>query len=155
VPGVTLVAGPPCSGKTTWVDEHAGHDDIILDWDVVYAAVSRLPMYHRAPEWNHQLEMTFRAWESRIPKRHPHQAAWIIRAAPRSLHRRIYRHQLGATSVVLATPADVCLARLEADERRPAELKTTQRDAIRHWWREYEPSASDVVVRPVDMSSIP
>lgn len=43
-----------------------------------------------------------------------------------------------------AVPADTCLARLTASDR-PANVKVEQSEAIARWWREYEPSANDVV----------
>ena len=32
---VTVVAGPPCSGKTHHVRTNAGPDDLVIDWDEI------------------------------------------------------------------------------------------------------------------------
>lgn len=32
--------GSPLSGKTTFVKNHAGRSDVILDWDIIKQAVS-------------------------------------------------------------------------------------------------------------------
>lgn len=35
-----LVTGPPASGKTTWVAEHAKHGDITIDYDAIASALT-------------------------------------------------------------------------------------------------------------------
>ena len=35
-----LVTGPPASGKTTWVREHAKHGDITIDYDAITAILT-------------------------------------------------------------------------------------------------------------------
>ena len=37
---VTVVTGPPCSGKTTYVNGHAQPGDLIVDWDVLAVALT-------------------------------------------------------------------------------------------------------------------
>lgn len=35
-----LITGPPASGKTTWVSEHAKHGDIVIDYDAIASALT-------------------------------------------------------------------------------------------------------------------
>ena len=42
---VYVVHGPPLSGKTTYVKQHKGPNDLIFDFDLVMAALSGLPVH--------------------------------------------------------------------------------------------------------------
>ena len=44
---VYIVYGPPCAGKTTWVRNAATPDDLILDIDALWEAVSPCDKYHK------------------------------------------------------------------------------------------------------------
>lgn len=37
---LTVVTGPPCSGKTSWVDLHAGLGDVVIDLDRIAHALT-------------------------------------------------------------------------------------------------------------------
>lgn len=129
-----LVAGPPCSGKTTYVREHAEPRESVLDYDEVYAELSGDPLHVRDERYREQVDAEFRRL-LRIG------ADWIIRCAPQRGHRATLRKLCRARSVVLAVPAEVCLERLEASDR-PPEVKERQARAIHEWWGSYEPSSS-------------
>lgn len=44
---VFLVYGAPCSGKTTWVQNNASEDDLIIDVDALWEAVTISDKYHK------------------------------------------------------------------------------------------------------------
>lgn len=132
---ITLVAGPPCSGKTTWAHENA---DVVLDWDELYAEVSGLPLYIQPPSFKSEVDAL---WNER---RWAMTEGVIVRCAPRKQHRAIWRKTHRATIVVLAVPEDVCLERLDATDR-PEDTKRRDRLYIPQWWMEYEPSIHDTV----------
>jgi len=132
---VTLVAGPPCSGKTTYALAHAAAGDEVLDYDVVFAELSGLPLYER--EFGHAdaVGAEFQRRLARI------RQGFVIRCAPNKQHRAIIRRIHRAASVVLAVPAEICHARLRASDR-PEQVKPGLHQAIDAWWDEYEPSTS-------------
>jgi hypothetical protein len=46
---VTVVSGPPNSGKTTWVNARRRPGDIVWDLDAVAATIAQSPRYPRPP----------------------------------------------------------------------------------------------------------
>jgi len=133
--GVTLIAGPPCAGKTTYAHAHVTPGDEILDYDVVYAELSGLALYERAFRQGDAVAAEFQRRLEWIRR------GFVIRCAPRKQHRAVIRRLHCATSVVLAVPAAICHARLTASDR-PDALKRGLHEAIDSWWDEFEPSIS-------------
>jgi predicted kinase len=139
---VTLVAGPPCAGKSTYAGVR-GHP--VLDWDAIYAEWAGLPMHVHAH--NHEVisarvEQLFQqqlkdAW-------HAHTPIVVIRAAPERWHRGMYRRLYSASVVVLAVAEAECVRRLHASQRPKEAWERTEAE-IRAWWHRYEPSGNDVV----------
>ena len=37
---IYIVYGSPCSGKSTYIKQHAGRNDLIVDTDAIYSAIS-------------------------------------------------------------------------------------------------------------------
>ena len=140
---VTILAGPPCSGKTTYAHELALEGDQVLDWDQVFVDVAGRPMYDQPPELAPAVEAEFRR------RLEVFRHGYVIRTAPRKQYRAILRRIHRARSIVLAVPAEECIRRLEASGR-PEEVKAAQIPAIRRWWAEFEPSSSgdEFVIRP-------
>ncbi|MFN6543547.1 AAA family ATPase [Mycolicibacterium nivoides] len=46
---VFIVTGPPCAGKTTWVQANADPADVIVDMDALVAAMTNSDASHTAP----------------------------------------------------------------------------------------------------------
>ena len=42
---VYVVHGPPLSGKSTYVQEHKGPNDLVFDFDLIMSALSGLPVH--------------------------------------------------------------------------------------------------------------
>lgn len=146
-----LVAGPPAAGKTTWVRERAAPGDLVLDWDEILAALSGLPAYERPEPLTYYANVAVMAVLKALRgagrngiARPP--SSFVIRTAPKPLQREAYALPLpaglGARVVVLATPADVCHARIDADPGRQP-TAAAQHDAVDAWWRDYRPSRFD------------
>lgn len=108
---VILVAGPPCSGKTTYVAARAKPGDVILDQDVIGATAMRQGLTQVAG-------MTS-------------GTAWVIRCCPGPQRRATFARQIGATDTVLLTaPAEELIARAA---HRPTPRRHIQ--AVRDWLR--------------------
>jgi hypothetical protein len=118
---LTVVTGPPCAGKTTYITEHAQPGDITIDYDTLACALGA-PATHDYPR--HVREVTFTARDAAIKAaitEHQHGArVWIIDTAPGKARQRQY-DSAGAHMVALTATADVLHARADACGR-PAHI---------------------------------
>lgn len=145
-----LVCGPPASGKTTYVDQHVGINEMVLDLDVIRASLSGLPIYQHTGTAG--LAEALRYRNSQLGKLHSPYCklggAWLIVSAPKLEERAWWRAKLRPMSVVvLATPAEECHARIDADARR-SWVADVHHAAVDQWWTDYQPAAGERVVRP-------
>lgn len=133
-----LVAGPPCSGKTTWAHANAG-GATVLDFDEVYAEVTGLKLYERSPAWDRRVRQVF---GDRIEAaRRSRESVVVVATAPRRWQRR----RFGARrTVVLEVPAETCKVR--SSGIRPDRWVA----GIDRWWAQYEPAPGDEVIREPD-----
>lgn len=142
---LVVLAGPPCSGKTTYA-RRLGRP--YLDFDELYAHAAQLPLHLRAAndaQVSQQVETQFRlAVERAHQQRTP---TLIIRGAPERWQRGMYRRVYGAQVFVLEVPAVECLRRLHASGR-PGPVQHVSEQAIHGWWARYERSPKDRVVGP-------
>ena len=132
-----IVAGPPCSGKTTYVRQRALSEEEVLDWDTIYTELAGEGPRPAPVGWNPLRQAT----ETEFRRRWEQQTTgWVIRCAPNNRQRSFMRDQKQATSVVLATPTGECIRRLMLDETRPD--KQAWSVEIVRWWSAYRPSHS-------------
>lgn len=132
---LTIVCGAPGSGKSTYVREHAGPLDTVIDLDEIIARLSGMPLYTPADsslmrkafaERNRLLRDMGRAPENAPP-------SWLIVSTPTKRGREWWRDQLGGELVVMTTTLDECLARIDADPRRAA-VRDAHRQAALRWF---------------------
>ncbi|HYN37221.1 MAG TPA: AAA family ATPase [Actinomycetota bacterium] len=123
---VVLVAGPPCSGKSTYVRDHARPGDLVLDWDRLNEAVSLEPNgdpRNRSLSWyaNTLFDAALAKLENDPEKI---EKAWVVSCAPTPESRRKFEHRFNATVVVMETTKAECQKRLPADRpyRRALQL---------------------------------
>ena len=140
---LTLVAGPPCSGKTTYVGEHREPGDLVLDADLLYQALSGGELYERGDGiW----DFVWAAFDAVVAEARLHPSKrgtlWIIQGAPKRETRARYRLMNRAQIVVLETPADVCVARARARFGESGRFPEYRRH-IDQWWAAYRPDPSD------------
>ncbi|WP_226961619.1 MULTISPECIES: AAA family ATPase [Streptomyces] len=128
---MTLVCGPPCSGKTSYVAEHAKPGDLVVDWDALAVALGSPHPHQHPPPLTPFVAEARDAVVARLERRHDLAAAWIIATAPRAVDRD--RVAPGADDVVvLAVDEEECVRRARRAGRPAGTM-----EAIAAWWRTY------------------
>ena len=118
---IHVILGAPCSGKSTYVREHAADDDVIVDYDVIAQALGRKEAHSSRIRPTNQHLAAFVARRSVIEWATDHADevdAWIIHTNPMKEDMDRYE-ACGAELTVMETDMETCLARAEADNRPP------------------------------------
>ena len=130
---VTLVWGPPCAGKSTFVQELAERGDVILDSDQIHAALSGLELHDHVDSVSTFVQDT---WNSMLRQlRDSNTRAWVIAGVP----TRTQREELAGiitSSHFINTDQDTCHARAK-EANRPEQWH----HYIDRWFNEFEPNS--------------
>jgi hypothetical protein len=145
---LTIVCGPPASGKSFYVRQHASPSDLVIDLDLIVAELLGQPVSH---QWDRErwLGMAMRkrnAMLGDLSKRVAWPAAWLIMTEP-SAERRAWWARKMQPEAVIVIEADeaTCIAHAARDADRDQHRTALM---IRRWWSEYTPRPGDQVVRP-------
>ena len=139
---VFLVYGPPCSGKSTYVDGVICKTDLLVDIDLIRKTVSGTKTHTLVPALNPVIfGIRDYLYDSIKTKRGYWKNAYIVGGYPLISERERLCNQLGAREIFIDTPRDECLRRLQAspDGRSIAEWTRF----IDQWFDRYTPR-SDV-----------
>jgi 5-methylcytosine-specific restriction endonuclease McrA len=128
---VYLVYGSPCSGKSTWVERNALPDDLVLDFDKLWEAISISDRYHKPArlksnafalreEMLSQIQMRKGQWRN----------AYVIGGYPLRTERDRLCDRLGAEPVFLDEPQEVSTARYVNEDWR---------GYVREWFEAFIP----------------
>jgi hypothetical protein len=129
---VTIVAGPPCAGKTTYVLERAKPGDLIVDHDLIAQDLGSPVAHHHGRAMRDQAE----AWVFSLLAEIMdglHETAWVVRCLPDVSEREAWARDLNAEVVLLDPGRTVVYARANA---RPRASST--RWAIDKWYARSE-----------------
>lgn len=138
---VTLVCGPPCSGKSTYVAQHAQPGELIACHDTEARRAGSPRTHDHLPGHRAAAEVAYWRLVERIAASHDGRA-WVIRTAPRPEQRQQLAEQLRADRVVvLAPPMAAVLHRAELDRRSRRTF-----GLIRGWYDRYAPAPCDTDV---------
>jgi shikimate kinase len=130
---VTVVCGPPGSGKTTYVGQHATQHDLVLDVDVLAAQLFGRPIYHREHgEWFAAMRERNRMLGELSRSTCGHRRCWLI-VTGKTPRERMFWKAYATELVVMDVPKPECVARVMADARRPESVKARQVATIGRW----------------------
>lgn len=105
---VYIVYGSPCAGKTTYVNERALKDDLIIDIDRIYEAVNN----ERSNRLYDNVMQVYRLLVDMVRTRNGRWVnAWIIRGFPLKGERERLASQVDGELVHIDTDRDTCLER--------------------------------------------
>jgi hypothetical protein len=143
---LTIVCGPPASGKTTYAKDNAGPFDLIIDLDIIASEISGEPVHG----WNRDAWLNAALYRRNDllgslsrPSRYP--AAWLIVSEPKAKHRDWWQQTLKPKAiVVIETSEPQCVANAAKDEGR--DQKRTA-DGIVRWWFDYDRRPGETVIR--------
>ncbi len=135
----TVVAGPPGSGKTYYVNQHAQWGDLIVDVDALFTALSGLPWYEKPKVLLPFVLEARDAVITRLARESELRHAWVItsEADMGKLHNMV--SQLGADLVVMDTDYTECVRRMYNDDRRKDKAQMWE-ELISAWFRKNDAS---------------
>lgn len=137
---VTLVCGPPCAGKSTWVREHAAPADLVVCFDLLARAAGSRGEHRHSHAHRAQAGTAFRRACAQLAT--ADRTAWVIRCAPTAAERaQLAQHVRADTVLVLMPPLTVALGRARTAGREPH-----VQPAIRRWYAAYTPNPSDQLI---------
>lgn len=138
---MTLVAGPPCGGKSTFVAGQASFGDMLVDFDLLAGCLG-MTRGHGYPDGVREFAGVAKdAVLARfVAGEHGVSRLWIIKCAPGREERAGFRERFNADVVVVTASRKVCQDR--AVEGRPSAWL----DGIDQWFDGYEPDVRDRVV---------
>lgn len=155
---LTIVCGPPGSGKSLYVQERAAPNDVVIDLDEICCRQTQLPMYawHRQPDRSYvgaALEERDRMLMSLSHDDRFGVAAWFIAGAADREERDRWRALGPVSMVMLLVPPRECKRRVRLDPRR-SDLAFHFDGVIDEWYRRYRyDPAEDIQV--LDWSPTP
>lgn len=108
---VFLIYGPPCSGKSTLVNQMSTRGDLIIDMDLLYRAVSGLDLYDKPDCLRSNVLAIYHDLINQVKTRYGGwHDAYIVGGFPLRGMREAILKQTGGTAVMAEASMDECLA---------------------------------------------
>jgi|AKZA01.1.fsa_nt_gi hypothetical protein len=130
---VYLVYGAPCSGKSTWVNSVADKNDIVVDMDNIYTAISTNPIYTKP---NTLKRVAFKVRDSLYDVIKVRYGDWsnafIVGGFPKKSERERMITKMGCEPIFIDTAYGDCVANLNKSKKPDEWFKY-----IDSWFREF------------------
>ena len=139
-PNVFLVCGSPGSGKSTYVRENKKANDLVIDLDYICAALMGEPdniYLNHEPVLSVALEIRGLLYKIVASRKGIWERAFVITSVSNPMEQKAIAMELNAEIVVIDTPLEDCIRRINNDERRANSVAFFEKLAKR-WWNEYE-----------------
>jgi hypothetical protein len=112
--GIYIVYGAPCSGKTTYVLDNKNNDDLVIDMDSLYEAITLLPRYNKPDKLKYNIFAMRNLLIDNVKTRYGNfNSAWIIGGYPKKYDREKLARDLGAELIYIKADKAECLERLK------------------------------------------
>lgn len=112
---IYIIYGAPCSGKKTWVKDNATKDDVVIDMDLINAAITGGNMYDNSANTRGEVFAVRDFLYERITLRAMRKAhnIFIVGGFPRKAELEDMCVKYNATPIFMNVSKDECLMRLE------------------------------------------
>lgn len=137
--GIYIVYGAPLAGKKTYVEENMSRGDIIIDMDLLFQAVSLMPLYDKPDNLKLNVFALRNLLIDNIKCRYGmFNSAWIIGGFSNRFDREKLAKELGAELIFIQAEIHDCKKRLEhcPDYRR--EHRAEWSGYIDKWFAEFQ-----------------
>lgn len=151
-PNVFLVCGSPASGKTTYVAEQKGANDLVVDLDYICAALmgeaGDVHLDHR-PILAVALEVRDLLYQIIQARRGKWERAFVLTTITNAQEMKAVANELGAELILIDTPLQECIRRIRSDPSRSKNRRQFERLAV-EWHEKYSKSleASGLIPPP-------
>lgn len=145
---VIMVCGAPGSGKSTYVNNNKGEEDLVIDLDQILSEMTGRPIYYP-----HTMNIVKTGWQKRNTilkglENHNEKIniAWFVNGAGKSTDRRIWKEILKPQEVIiLLTEKEECIKRIRSDPSR-ALVADDQVKAVDRWFASYQKAPGEKIV---------
>ncbi len=128
---VYLVYGAPCAGKHEYVQKVAGKDDLILDLDSIYAAISNNRRYKNSKRLSRNVFQIRDCILDMIKTRTGKWSrAYIVGGYPYEGERERIAETMGAELIYIQSEMEECLYKCKEEDRG-------QEEYIKKWFEQY------------------
>ena len=111
--GIYIVYGPPLAGKTSYVLENKSDNDIVVDMDRLFEAITLLDRYNKPDSLRYNVLSVRNTLIDNIKTRYgKFDSAWIIGGYPNSFDREQLAKELGAKLIYINIDKEECYRRL-------------------------------------------
>lgn len=144
----TIICGPPASGKTTYVNKHKKHGDLVYDYDAIVQALTGLGDHDKPPGLHNfvegiRKEIIYQACHIRNTSAKPRHF-WYITTEPNPYKRKAIAQTLKAKVLVFETSINDCMLNLQrsgmSKQQQKARLKIVEK-----WWRNYKRGEGEII----------
>ncbi|WP_211299441.1 HNH nuclease [Pukyongiella litopenaei] len=143
---LTIVCGPPASGKSGLVRARAGVGELVIDLDEIAARLSAQGLRRWSRDkWLGPALRVRNNLLGQLSRDPGWPAAWLIVSEPSSIKRDWWQAKLEPVEMlVLAVASEECRRRAKIDGDRDQAV-TSQ--AIADWWRRYTPRPGETTLK--------
>lgn len=139
---IVLVTGPPCAGKSTYVQHYADPTDLVLDLDAIARDLGSTRYWHHDAATVSRANGVMRREVLKLAATRRGRA-WIIRCVPSGKTRTGLARMVRADQVVVLLPPGPTL--VKRARMRPDPLSTIK--AITEWQSRYTEGPLDTVIK--------
>lgn len=135
---VYYVYGPPCAGKTTFVNNIKGNSDLVVDIDNIWQCITGGKRYEKP---NALKTNAFAVRDCLLDMVRTRAGKWekafIIEGGARESDRKRRIEFLGAEPIFICATEESCLQRLALDDTRTEAQKIEWQKYIKQWFEDY------------------